>query len=84
MVFSDMTTMPYLNDVGVHKARKSLVLADDASVLVVSAVTVAPATRVALFYARLTATADHVVQPNLSWIKHHTVTSLGQNTTGGK
>ena len=59
-------TVFYLDDVGVHESRNPLVLADDASVLIVRAVAVSPPARVALLHTRLSATADHIVQPDLS------------------
>lgn len=57
----------YLNNIGVHKAGNPLVFAHNSGVLVVSAVTVAPATRLAEFDALLTSVTQHVVQPDFPW-----------------
>jgi len=54
-----------VDDVGLHEAGDPLVLADHASVLIVRAVAVAPAARLARLDALLTAVAQHVVQPDL-------------------
>lgn len=57
----------HVDDVGVHEAGNPLVFAHDAGVLVVSAVAVAPATRLADFDALLTSVTLHVVQPDFTW-----------------
>lgn len=57
----------YVNNIGVHKARNPLVFAHNAGILVVSAVTVAPASRLAGFNALLTAVTQHVVKPDFPW-----------------
>jgi len=54
----------YVNNVGIHKAGDPLVFAHRPGVLVVSAVAVAPAARLAEFDALLAPVALHVVQPD--------------------
>lgn len=55
----------HLDDIGVNEARDPLVFAHNASILVVGAVTVSPTAGLAVLDALLTATAHHVVQPDL-------------------
>lgn len=57
----------YVNHIGVHEARNPLVFAHNSGILVVSAVTVAPAARLAEFDALLTSVTEHVVQPDFPW-----------------
>lgn len=57
----------HLNDVRVDKAWDPLVFAHNAGVLVVGAVTVAPAARLAVLDALLAAAAHHIVQPDFPW-----------------
>lgn len=54
----------YINDIRVHKARYPLIHAHNSSILIVSAIAVAPTTRLAEFNALLTSVAQHVVQPD--------------------
>lgn len=55
----------YINDVGVHKARQPFVFAHHSSILIVSAVTVAPAPRPTQLNALLASVAVHIIQPDL-------------------
>lgn len=57
----------YVDDVGVHEAGDPLVFAHHSGVLIVSAVAVAPAARLARFDALLPSVTQHVVQPDFPW-----------------
>lgn len=57
----------YINNVRVHEAGDPLVFANDSGVFVVSAVAVAPTTRLAELDALLASVTLHVVQPDFTW-----------------
>ena len=75
--------VPYIDDVGVDKTRKPLVLADDSSVLIVCAVTVAPTPGFTQLNALLSSVTLHIIQPDLPCGENKQIksTSVNCNTT---